>query len=142
MLPNEPFCYTDLQYLTVPLPTEIAALRENADFAGEVRRIDKLLPRVTDTVMHKRLLLERFIADGLSKDYRIGFDEMLSLLRQHHPYMTAAHLYAILDMGFADVVYRAGGVHFENEKVYDLTITPAHEGILKVGKRKFAKLIK
>ena len=58
MLPNEPFCYTDLQYLTVPLPTEIAALRENADFAGEVRRIDKLLPRVTDTVMHKRLLLE------------------------------------------------------------------------------------
>ena len=115
MLPNEPFCYTDLQYLTVPLPTEIAALRENADFAGEVRRIDKLLPRVTDTVMHKRLLLERFIADGLSKDYRIGFDEMLSLLRQHHPYMTAAHLYAILDMGFADVVYRAGGVHFEND---------------------------
>lgn len=35
-----------------------------------------------------------------------------------------------------------GGIHFENEKVYDLTLTPEHEGILKVGKRKFAKLIK
>lgn len=35
-----------------------------------------------------------------------------------------------------------GGVHFENEKVYDLSISPAHEGILKVGKRKFAKLVK
>ena len=35
-----------------------------------------------------------------------------------------------------------GGVHFENEKVYDLTLTPDHDGILKVGKRKFAKLIK
>ena len=35
-----------------------------------------------------------------------------------------------------------GGVHFENEKIYDLTITPDHEGILKVGKRKFAKLVK
>lgn len=35
-----------------------------------------------------------------------------------------------------------GGVHFENEKVYDLTLIPEHEGILKVGKRKFAKLIK
>lgn len=35
-----------------------------------------------------------------------------------------------------------GGVHFENEKVYDLTLTPEHEGILKIGKRKFAKLIK
>lgn len=35
-----------------------------------------------------------------------------------------------------------GGVHFENEKVYDLTLTPEHDGILKVGKRKFAKLIK
>ena len=35
-----------------------------------------------------------------------------------------------------------GGIHFENEKVYDLTIAPEHEGILKVGKRKFAKLIK
>ena len=34
-----------------------------------------------------------------------------------------------------------GGVHFENEKVYDLTLIPEHEGILKVGKRKFAKLI-
>lgn len=35
-----------------------------------------------------------------------------------------------------------GGVHFENEKIYNLTITPDHEGILKVGKRKFAKLVK
>lgn len=35
-----------------------------------------------------------------------------------------------------------GGVHFENEKIYDLTTAPDHEGILKVGKRKFAKLIK
>lgn len=35
-----------------------------------------------------------------------------------------------------------GGIHFENEKVYDLTLIPDHEGILKVGKRKFAKLIK
>lgn len=35
-----------------------------------------------------------------------------------------------------------GGVHFENEKVYDLNISPAHEGILKIGKRKFAKLVK
>ncbi|MDE7315603.1 MAG: tyrosine--tRNA ligase [Mucispirillum sp.] len=35
-----------------------------------------------------------------------------------------------------------GGVHFENEKVYDLTLIPEHEGILKIGKRKFAKLIK
>ena len=35
-----------------------------------------------------------------------------------------------------------GGIHFENEKVYDLTTPPEHEGILKVGKRKFAKLIK
>ncbi len=35
-----------------------------------------------------------------------------------------------------------GGIHFENEKVYDLTTSPEDEGILKVGKRKFAKLIK
>ena len=35
-----------------------------------------------------------------------------------------------------------GGIHFENEKVYDLTTAPEHEGILKVGKRKFAKSIK
>lgn len=35
-----------------------------------------------------------------------------------------------------------GGIHFESEKVYDLTTAPEHEGILKVGKRKFAKLIK
>ncbi len=35
-----------------------------------------------------------------------------------------------------------GGVHFENEKIYDLNIIPEHEGIFKVGKRKFAKLIK
>ena len=35
-----------------------------------------------------------------------------------------------------------GGIHFENEKVYDLTTAPEHEGILKVSKRKFAKLIK
>ena len=115
MLPNEPFCFTDLQYLTVPLPAEIAALRENADFAGEVRRIDKLLPRVTDTIMRKRLQLEQFIAAGLTKDYRIGFDEMLSLLQKHHPYMTAAHLYAILDMGFADeILTRPAEIPVEN----------------------------
>lgn len=35
-----------------------------------------------------------------------------------------------------------GGINFENEKVYNLTLTPEHGGILKVGKRKFARLIK
>ncbi len=35
-----------------------------------------------------------------------------------------------------------GGIHFENEKIYDLTLIPEHDGILKVGKRKFAKLVK
>ena len=35
-----------------------------------------------------------------------------------------------------------GGVHFENEKIFELNDTPSSEGILKVGKRKFAKLIK
>lgn len=35
-----------------------------------------------------------------------------------------------------------GGVYFDNERVYDLSLVPEHEGILKVGKRKFAKLIK
>ena len=114
MLPNEPFCYTDLQYLTVPLPAEIAALRERADFAGEVRRIDELLPRVTDTVMRKRLNLERFIANGLTKDYKTDFAAMLEKLRERYPAVTAAHLSEILDMGFADVVYRPDAVYFEN----------------------------
>lgn len=34
-----------------------------------------------------------------------------------------------------------GGVHFENEKIFELNDTPKGEGILKVGKRKFAKLV-
>lgn len=114
MLPNEPFCYTDLQYLTVPLPAEIAALRERADFAGEVRRIDEVLPRLPDAAMRKRLALERFIANGLTKDYHTDFAEMLSLLQKHHPAVTAENLHEILDMGFADVVYRPDAVYFEN----------------------------
>ncbi len=54
----------------------------------------------------------------------------------------------ILSLNFASSKSEArrlaeqGGVHFENEKVYDLNRLPDYEGILKVGKRKFAKLIK
>lgn len=62
--------------------------------------------------------------------------------------MQGCFLDIILALNFASSKSEArrlaeqGGVHFENEKVYDLTLTPEHEGILKVGKRKFAKLIK
>lgn len=35
-----------------------------------------------------------------------------------------------------------GGVHFDGDRVYDLNNVPDHHGILKVGKRKFAKIIK
>lgn len=54
----------------------------------------------------------------------------------------------ILSLNFASSKSEArrlaeqGGVHFENEKVYDLTLSPEHSGILKVGKRRFAKIIK
>ncbi len=34
-----------------------------------------------------------------------------------------------------------GGVYFNGERVEDLTIVPLQEGVLKVGKRKFAKII-
>lgn len=61
--------------------------------------------------------------------------------------ISGSFLDIILSLNFASSKSEArrlseqGGVHFENEKVYDLNLTPTHEGILKVGKRKFAKLI-
>lgn len=114
-LPYVPFSHTDLSCLSVPLPAEIAALRERGDFIGEMARIDKILPAVTDIVMRKRLSLERFMASGLTKDYRTGFPEMLAFLQQRHPSVTEKHLNEILDMGFADVIYRPDGVYFEND---------------------------
>ncbi len=120
MLPNEPFCYTDLSYLSVPLPAEIAYLRECADFNGEIRRIEELLPRITDNVMRKRLILEHFIANGLTKDYNVNFDDMLRYLREQYPSVNAEHLQEILDMGFADVVYRHDSVYFENSALSNI----------------------
>ena len=108
------FEYSDLAYLAVPLPDDIAALHRQGRFEEEMARIDHRLALTPDEPMKKRLELEKFIAAGLMEDYNTDEQTLVRKLRERYPAFTNEHLYKIMDMGHADYIIRPDGYYFEN----------------------------
>ena len=108
------FEYSDLAYLAVPLPDDIAALHRQGRFEEELARIDHRLALTPDEPMKKRLELEKFIAAGLMDDYTTDEATLVRKLRERYPAFTNEHLYKIMDMGHADYIIRPDGYYFEN----------------------------
>lgn len=108
------FAYSDLAYLAVPLPDDIAALHRQGRFEEELARIDHRLALTPDEPMKKRLELEKFIAAGLMEDYNTDEQTLVRKLRERYPAFTNEHLYKIMDMGHADYIIRPDGYYFEN----------------------------
>jgi hypothetical protein len=104
-----PFDFDDLAYLAVPLPDDIAALHRQGRFAEEADRIDHLLTLTPDETMKKRLMLEKYIADGLTEDYNTDEQTLVRKIKERFPSFTADHLHTIMDMGHADYITRPDG---------------------------------
>lgn len=108
------FEYSDLAYLAVPLPADIAALHHQGRFEEEIARIDHRLALTPDEPMKKRLELEKFIAEGLMDDYTTDEQTLVRKIRERFPSFTSEHLYQIMDMGHADYIIRPDGYYFQD----------------------------
>ena len=108
------FEYSDLAYLAVPLPDDIAALHHQGRFGEELVRIDHRLALTTDEPMRKRLELEKFIAKGLTEDYTTDEKTLVRQIRERFPAFNSDHLHEIMDMGHADYITRPDGYWFED----------------------------
>ncbi|MBQ3176184.1 MAG: transglutaminase domain-containing protein [Clostridia bacterium] len=108
------FEYSDLVYLAIPLPADIAALHHQGRFEEEIARIDHRLALTPDEPMKKRLELEKFIAEGLMDDYTTDEQTLVRKIRERFPSFTSEHLYQIMDMGHADYIIRPDGYYFQD----------------------------
>jgi len=108
------FEYSDLAYLAIPLPADIAALHHQGRFEEEIARIDHRLALTPDEPMKKRLELEKFIAEGLMDDYTTDEQTLVRKIRERFPSFTSEHLYQIMDMGHADYIIRPDGYYFQD----------------------------
>ena len=108
------FEYSDLAYLAIPLPADIAALHHQGRFEEEIAQIDHRLALTPDEPMKKRLELEKFIAEGLMDDYTTDEQTLVRKIRERFPSFTSEHLYQIMDMGHADYIIRPDGYYFQD----------------------------
>ncbi len=111
---KEPFDFSDLAYLSIPLPDDIAALHYMGRYAEELTRIDEILAITPDAAMRKRLTLAKFIARGLTEDYNTDEPTLISKIQEKFPAFTSAHLREIMDIGHADYIRRPDGFYFES----------------------------
>ena len=73
----------NIRWLSLELPDSVKFYKYAGDFAGEVEAIKKLL--ASDGLfdgLRRRLQIELVIAEGMSGDYLISFDGLLSRLRE------------------------------------------------------------
>ncbi len=105
----------DIRWLALELPDSVKFYKYAGDFAGETEVIRKLL--ASDGLfdgLRRRLQIELVIAEGMSRDYLISFDGLLSRLREKYPLLDAGTLREIVAGGGADYIMRSGEPFFQN----------------------------
>jgi transglutaminase-like putative cysteine protease len=126
---HTPFDFDSLALLVAELPDSLKNLRFAGRFEEEAAEIDRLLtPGVHpefEPIMKKRLELERIIADGLSRDYSLTWEDMLGLFRDNYPGFEEKDLLALIDSGHADYLIGQGTypqcIRFQDDAYANLT---------------------
>ena len=126
---HTPFDFDDLALLVIELPDSLKNLRYAGRFAEEAAEIDRLLSPDThpsfEPLMRKRLELERILADGLSRDYDMSFDDMVALFQKNYPGFEAKNLCDLIDSGHADYLIGQGdlpgAIRFQEDAYANLT---------------------
>lgn len=120
MYRSEPFDFESLKLLAIELPDSLKALRYSGRFTEEAAEIDRLLLPDTcpafDSVMIRRLKLERFIASRLADQYILSPAEMSELISENIcPSFTEKDIPALIGTGHTDYVTTPNGIMFHED---------------------------
>ena len=116
--------YSDLKYLSVPLPEDVAKLKGFGDFARMERVIDlKLNKPGVPECLKKRLELEKEIIRLMPDNYPYDFDTALGMLREAFGAFEPEELDALRDTDAVDWAYIGGQVHFKDDFLPNLIKT-------------------
>jgi len=112
--------YSDLQYLKVDLPEDIAKLKACGQFEQADRVIARRLKKDIPTALRKRLELERHILTRILGQYPFSFDEAVKVLSDAFHDFTAEELQELWEEDAVDWYYINGEVHFKDDIVDNL----------------------
>ncbi len=116
--------YSDLQYLSVPLPENLCKLKGFGDFARMERVIDqKLQNAALPKALRARLEFEKEIIRRLPAEYPYSLDEALSQLRECFGEFSKEELEALCDADAVEWAYINGEQKFFIRFLSNLVMT-------------------
>ncbi len=118
--------YSDLKYLSVPLPEDLEKLKWFGDFARMERVIDlKLANASLPLALRKRLELEKEIIRLMPGEYPFTAEEALQRLREVFGDFTAEELDSLRDQDAVEWAYINGELRFKDNFLSNLIKTRA-----------------
>lgn len=115
--------YSDLRYLTTPLPEDIAKLKAAGLFEQALRVIDKRLQKGVPLALEKRLTLEKHILRTIPEGFPYSFDEAAALLAGTFHDFTPDELQGLWEDDAADWIFKDGQPYFKDDIVANLVKT-------------------
>lgn len=117
------FSNDQLAALAYDLPDGVKCYKYHGDFAAEIAEIDAMLARGVPAAMRARLEVEKILAEGMLRDYRLTPEAALERLRRHYPALPDDAMDTVLAAGFADWRLVKGEMHFQNSAVANIRKT-------------------
>ena len=118
--------YSDLKYLSVPLPEDVAKLKYFGDFDRLIRVIDQKLSNPhLPLPLRKRLEYEKLITPLWIRAYPHNQEKALSLLRECFGDFSEDELEKLRDQDAVEWAYINGQVHYKNNFLSNLIKTRA-----------------
>lgn len=128
--------YSDLQYLSVPLPEDVLKLKYYGDFERLHRVIDLKLSGELPLPLRRRLELEKEIARLWPLEYPHTQEEALSRLQMCFTDFSESELEQLRDLDQVEWAYINGQVRYKNNFLSNLIKTqPRYEARLKEPER-------
>lgn len=112
----------ELEFLSVPLPEEIAALKYYGDLEGAERLSNKMM-QDAPKALKKRLELEKEILRIIPRQYPYSFHEALEMLQKKVSDFREEELVALQESGDADWVFIQGQPFFQERFLMSLIKT-------------------
>ena len=107
--------YSDLQYLKVTLPEDIAKLKGCGQFEQAARVIKKRLQKKLPLALQKRLELELVILSRIPGQYPYPYNDALKLLSDTFSGFTSEELQTLWEDDAVEWYYINGEVHFKDD---------------------------
>lgn len=115
-----------LKALAYDLPDSVKSYKYHGDFAAEIAEIDRLCAKPIPAPMRRRLVVERMLAEGMTRDFSVTPDEAMAELRRKYPALPDEAMAHFLDSGHLDWRLVQGEMRLQDDAVANLrkTLSP------------------